>query len=134
MPAFLSERRHLCIFAQVIKELIYKKRALHLLAFLLSIALLWLTISLPFVYEAKKQLTEQTPSKEKNSNNPLAGATEEKAPSNPNAALNEEYLHNDGYDFSFTALQKDIAYLHMHEGTYIAFHAELHAPPPNRIS
>ncbi|WP_245645879.1 hypothetical protein [Niabella ginsenosidivorans] len=118
----------------MIKGITYKKAFLSILAFLFAVVLLWLTVSLPFVYEAKKQLTEKTTSKEKNANNSLAGTTEEKVPSNPNLTINEEYLHNDGYDFSITELQKDIAYLHLHEGTYIAFHAELHAPPPNTIS
>ncbi len=98
---------------------------------MLGIALLWLTVSLPFVYEAKLHQTEQSETKEKNQNNPLAGATEEKVPANPTLTITEEYLHHGAYDFSLAPFREGIAYLHAHEGTYIAFHAELHAPPPN---
>ncbi|SDB98700.1 hypothetical protein [Niabella drilacis] len=100
---------------------------------MLGVALLWLTVSLPFVYEAKIRLAERTETRSKDRSNPLAGATEEKVPSNPTITITEEYLHHGMYDFSLTRLQKDNAYLHAHEGTYIAFHAELHAPPPNTM-
>lgn len=103
-------------------------------ALVLTIALCWLTISLPFVYEAKQQLSEQSSTKKANQTNPLAGTTEEKVPTNPSVNINEEYLHGADYDFSLGEFQADIAYLHAHEGTYIAFHAELHAPPPNQFS
>jgi len=115
----------------MISGLLYNKTISKALAVMLGIALLWLTVSLPFVYEAKLHLAEQTEVKGKNQSNPLAGTTEEKVPGNPTVTITEEYLHHGAYDFSLTEFQKDIAYLHAHEGTYIAFHAELHAPPPN---
>lgn len=98
---------------------------------MLSIVLLWLTVSLPFVYEARLLLTERTETSGKDQSNPLAGATEEKTPSNPTITITEEYLHQGACDLSLTGLQKNCAYLHAHEATYIAFHPELHAPPPN---
>ncbi|MBZ4188151.1 hypothetical protein [Niabella beijingensis] len=112
---------------------LYNKTTSGVLAVLLGMVLLWLTVSLPFVYEAKQQLTEQSETKSKNQNNPMAGATEEKVPNNPTVSITEEYLHHGTYDFSVTEFLKDIAYLHAHEGTYIAFHGELHAPPPNTL-
>jgi len=111
--------------------LLYNRTISRVLAVMLGVALLWLTVSLPFVYEAKLRLTAQTETKSKDQSNPLAGATEEKVPTNPTITITEEYLHHGVYDFSMAEFQKDIAYLHAHEGTYIAFHAELHAPPPN---
>ncbi|MBO9618531.1 MAG: hypothetical protein J7539_05785 [Niabella sp.] len=110
---------------------IYKKTTLQLLAVLLVLTLSWLSVSLPFVYEVRKQLTQQTDSKEKTPSNPLSGSTDEKVPSNPNVNINEEYLHTGNYDFSIATTQQNTSYIHTHERLYIAFHPELHAPPPN---
>lgn len=103
------------------------------------IALIWLTISAPFVFENQKQLAKtsntasvQSPlaGSEEESGNPLgSNNTEEKAPKSLNT-FSEEYLH-DHYrsDYLFAlALQ-----YHKHEnaGIYIAYHGEPLVPPPN---
>src|SRR5262249_8621723 len=68
-------------------------------AIVMLVALVWLTISVPFVFSAQQQLKKieqqanadqsKTNSEE---NNPFASTTEEKAPGNIN--LSEEYLHH----------------------------------------
>ncbi|HEX7903040.1 MAG TPA: hypothetical protein VF487_04095 [Chitinophagaceae bacterium] len=106
-------------------------------AVFLILALLWLTVSIPFVYE--NQLKHAQQDKIENSSTPLTGddeetsnpfgnTTEEKAPST--STVSEEYLHDHHHtDYFFSiALQ-----YHKCEdaGTYIAFHGELLVPPPN---
>ncbi|AHF17569.1 hypothetical protein [Niabella soli] len=112
----------------------YKRTTLQLLAVLLVLTLAWLSVSLPFVYEARQQLTQQTDSKEKDRSNPLSGTTDEKVPSNPNVNINEEYLHAGNYDLSIASTLQNTNYIHTHESIYIAFHPELHAPPPNSLA
>ena len=99
-------------------------------------ALVWLTISAPFVYASQQQLTKQEQAANKNipqatneeeAANPFGNNTEEKAGNN---SFSEEYLH-DHYkaEYFFSIVLR----FHTHEnvGTYIAFHGELHVPPPN---
>lgn len=104
-----------------------------MLAVLLALVLSWLCVSLPFVYEARQQLAQQTDSKERLPSNPLSGTTDEKVPPSPNLTINEEYLHTGDYDFSIAPALQNANYMHTHESIYIAFHPELHAPPPNPI-
>jgi hypothetical protein len=98
-------------------------------------ALLWLTVSAPFVNAAAQQLDQiehsdtcQSPvSGEEEATPPLGNTTEEKAGS---TSLSEEYLH--GHDknehiFSSASLQ----HISEHADTYNAFHGELLVPPPN---
>ncbi len=106
-------------------------------AICMILALLWLTISAPFVFAAQQNLANYGQSagdtlppsaSEEESPSPLGNATEEKAPSS--SSFSEEYLHDhhtDDHSFSI-ALQ-----FHKCEnmGTYIAYHGELHVPPPN---
>jgi hypothetical protein len=106
-------------------------------AIFMILALTWLTISAPFVVasqqdQAKQDMVEKNTNlfsgNEEESANPFGNNTEEKAPGN--SSFSEEYLHdhhNAGHFFSI-ALQ-----YHKCEnaGTYIAFHGELHVPPPN---
>jgi hypothetical protein len=107
-------------------------------ALAMILALLWLTISAPFVNaaaQAQACLDNDTHSSiPANSNDeeaatPLGNATEEKAGNSTN--LSEEYLH--GHDkgehfFSIASLQHKCE----HADTYNAFHGELLVPPPNR--
>jgi hypothetical protein len=97
-------------------------------------ALLWLTVSVPFVYKAQQDQA-QSSAKEK-ADNPFAGSeeeaplgsTEEKAPGTN--TLSEEYLHDhhkQEYFFSVTAQYHKCE----NAGTYHAFHGELLVPPPN---
>jgi hypothetical protein len=108
-------------------------------AVLMIVALTWLTISAPFVFENQKQLakiskmsSDQSPlaGTEEESGNPLGNnTTEEKAPKSLNT-FSEEYLHDhyrSNHLFSI-ALQY---YKHENAGIYIAYHGEPLVPPPN---
>ena len=108
----------------------------HCSALGLIIALLWLTVSAPFVFNtkqdpAKQQTTGQTsPSSgcEEESSNPL-GSSEEKSSVANN--LSEEYLHNQ--ERTATSISGILAYHPpADDGTYIAYHGELLVPPPDQ--
>lgn len=91
---------------------------------LMIAALLWLTISTPFVYGASqvnKPITEQCEDA-----NPFANTTEEKNESSGNAS---EYLHDTlNQEHSFTEIAQ---YFKCHPtDTYLAFHPESFSPPP----
>ena len=105
-------------------------------ALLMILALLWLTVSLPFTYASQQELAKDSiekkhsafPSSEEESCNPFSG-TEEKAPTS-GSQVSEEYLHdNHKSEYLFTI----VSTFHKLEnaGTYIAFHGELLVPPPN---
>jgi len=98
-------------------------------------ALLWLTISLPFVYQAQQKLALHGhthtndfpfPGSDEESN-PLTSTTEEKTPAG--TSFSEEYLHH-------TAEQAHpwISILKHHRdfqsAEYVAYHGELLSPPP----
>lgn len=99
-------------------------------------SLIWLTMSLPFVYEAQQQLSKEkiaassaAPSDKQDANNPFANTTEEKAPTNVNP-IAEEYLHHT----DFSSYYFPIHISHNKSGdvaTYTAFHGELLSPPPD---
>jgi len=101
-------------------------------------ALLWLTISAPFVYAGQRQLAqhEKTTSipvpladNEEDSSNPFGNTTEEKAPSGSNS-FSEEYIHDHHkQDHFFSVILR--YYKSENAGTYIAFHGELDVPPPD---
>ena len=103
------------------------------------LALLWLTISTPFVFEGQQQMAKQSKMADINSplsgteeeaGNPLSNTNEEK---NPNSSsFSEEYLHNHHQDDHFLL---SILQFHkcMDADTYIAFHGELLVPPPNAV-
>lgn len=102
------------------------------------VTLLWLTMSIPFVYRAQQELLKEkiatshhhAPDNDESSGNPLANTTEEKC-SNSFNSLSEEYLHHHiEEDFSCSLINTN-DYHHGHEDTYIAFHGELLCPPPN---
>lgn len=102
-------------------------------------ALLWLTISLPFVYAGqqkieKLQQTENTGSplagNEEESSNPFGNGnpTEEKVPGNN--SFSEEYLHDHHKEDGLLTLARQ--YRSCEDArNYIAFHGELLVPPPN---
>ena len=113
---------------------------LHLVsAVLMIVALAWLTVSIPFVFESQKQLAEiskmssdQSPlaGSEEESGNPFGNnSTEEKAPKSLNT-FSEEYLHDHYRSDHLFALALQY---HKHEnaGIYIAYHGEPLVPPPN---
>ncbi|MFN8289041.1 MAG: hypothetical protein U0U70_02170 [Chitinophagaceae bacterium] len=101
----------------------------------LVLALLWLTISTPFVFavqqkQAKADKIENTRSSDADddTSNPLGNNTEEKAPSG--TSLSEEFLHHPVDHLHFFAETIQHAG-HQNDGTYNAFHGELLVPPPN---
>ncbi len=102
------------------------------------VTLLWLTMSIPFVFKAQQQILKEkaaaahhpAANNDKTSDNPLTNTTEEKC-SNSSNTLSEEYLH-DRVEEGFAVSAKNISdYHHGHEDTYIAFHGEMLWPPPN---
>ena len=101
------------------------------------LALLWLTISAPFVYACQQELAKQSKTEqsqapltgnEEETANPFGNNTEEKAPSS--SSFSEEYLHDQHHDAHFLLLT--LSY-HKCESasTYVAYHGELLVPPPN---
>jgi len=105
-------------------------------AVFMIVALLWLTISAPFVFASQQELAKQhqmadnqspVPGGEEESN-PFGNSTEEKAPSSN--AFSEEFLHDHHITHYFMSASSTY-----HKGenadTYIAFHGELLVPPPN---
>lgn len=105
-------------------------------AVFMIVALLWLTVSAPFVLSAQQQLvkqgqsqTSQSPANDADDDtNPFGNNTEEKAPSS--SSFSEEFLHdNHSTDHFFSIILR----FHSCEkaDTYEAFHGELLVPPPN---
>ena len=101
------------------------------------LALLWLTISIPFVYASQQELAKESKSiskssplssNEEESSNPFSNSTEEKTPSS--SSLTEEFLHDHHVADLFFSVNK-VFYACEDAGTYIAFHGELLVPPPN---
>ncbi|OLY93941.1 hypothetical protein SAMN05444008_1112 [Cnuella takakiae] len=101
-------------------------------AILMLLALLWLSVSTPFVYAAQQKLAaiEKGISSADDETNPLAGTNEEKSESGVYAL--SEYLHE-------TMLAGNVAtclvkYEKCHPSNlYFAYHPELHSPPPNSL-
>lgn len=101
----------------------------------MMLALAWLTVSLPFVYEAqqvtdnyKSAAKQDLPDTEEDAN-PFANTTEEKTPNSANS-LSEEYLHDTHSSENYIAVPST-EYKVEHASTYIAFHGELISPPPD---
>lgn len=113
----------------------------HLLsAVFMILALLWLTISIPFVYAGQQEFATQD-RMENNSGSPLSGNEEEAAnpfsntteEKSPNSSVSEEYLHDHhktDYFFSIISQYRKCE----NAGTYVAYHGELLVPPPNAVS
>ena len=90
-------------------------------------ALLWLTVSLPYVYKAQQIQKQISKEKSTDDNNPLSNTVEEKNESGVNT-LNE-YLHET------TVLQQPVLILPSGfkcnpTDLYFAYHPELLSPPP----
>lgn len=101
------------------------------------VALLWLTVSTPFVYAAQQQLekyakitnhaTEDVPDSE---DTPMGSTTEEKTETGINNL--SEYLHTiDELSQLDPLSQKHNC--HHDVAVYVAFHGETLCPPPNFI-
>jgi len=108
-------------------------------AIMMIVALTWLTISAPFVFEQQQKIAKQNSSSctslpitgnEEEAANPFSGSTEEKAPKSLNT-FSEEYLHDHHQsEYLFSIASK----FHKCDdaGTYVAYHGELLVPPPNK--
>lgn len=107
-------------------------------AILMMLAILWLSLSTPFVYASQQEFARQMAAADKGSpltgneegTNPFGNSTEEKAPCS--TSFSEEYLHtNQKADYLFSIILR--YYNSQNAGTYIAFHGELIVPPPNAV-
>ena len=100
-------------------------------AVVMILALLWLTVSTPFVYAAdklaKQEVQKQTGQCQEEDTNPFSNTTEEKNESGVNNL--SEYLHDvhllERISVTLTKYYK----CHLSD-TYYAFHPDLHLPPP----
>ena len=106
---------------------------------LMILALLWLTICLPIVNDAREQIAKQTastvplddnPVENCEDSNPLSNSVEEK--SSGNSSILEEYLHHALEDLAPDDPELSHIDLHSYD-TYIAFHGELLSPPPESL-
>lgn len=125
LQLFMNRRRKIFTTAQLVSAIV------------MILALVWLTVSAPFVYAAQQELAKQQKTEkaaspfagtEEESSNPFGNNAEEKAPNT--ASISEEYIHNSHrIYFSFSIATQ----YHKCENsdTYIAFHGELLVPPPN---
>jgi hypothetical protein len=102
----------------------------------MMLCLLWLTVSLPFVFAGQQEIARQyhvdndspLTGNEEESANPFGNSTEEKTPSSN--SLSEEYLHDHHKDDGLLAITRQ--YRTCEDASdYIAFHGELLVPPPN---
>jgi hypothetical protein len=111
------------------------------IAVFLILTLVWLTGSTPFVMAAQQDLAKQQKGISidipVNDDCPDDGGTdtdsdgnniEEKAPGGINIA--EEFLHEHAAENYLTSASS-ASYPIENSDTYIAFHGDLHAPPPN---
>ncbi len=114
---------------------IYTK-AQRLSSLLMMLTLLWLTVSVSFVFSSQQvSKQEQVAStslpaaNEEESANPFGNNTEEKNPGS--TSFSEEYLHNSEDDSHSVSLAA--AFGNGENATlYVAFHGELLVPPPNQ--
>ena len=107
-------------------------------ALCMVLALLWLTISAPFVVAGQKLMAKYektcthdfgTAGDNEGVANPFGNNTEEKSPSS--SSFSEEYLHDHHKpDHIFSIISP--YHNSMNTDTYVAFHGELLVPPPNR--
>jgi hypothetical protein len=108
-------------------------------AIFMVLALLWLTISAPFVFSAQREIIKQSKTADANipmggteeeSTNPFGNNTEEKA--SANNTFSEEYLHDHHLiDHFFSSIMR--YHKCVDADTYVAFHGELLVPPPNYV-
>jgi hypothetical protein len=106
-------------------------------AILMVFALLWLTVSTPFVFASQQKTAENhkmanadndIPLNEEESN-PFGNSTEEKAPTG--VSLSEEYLH-DHHSSNYYFILASQFHKFEDAGIYVAFHGEMLVPPPNQ--
>jgi hypothetical protein len=110
---------------------------LQLAAVLMTTALLWLTVSAPFVNSHQQKIAKQVKratacsanaGSEEEAANPFGNNTEEKVPDSNSLS---EYLHDHARADHFAC--QISRYCNVEKaGIYIAFHGEILAPPPNK--
>ena len=103
----------------------------HMLSSLLMLlALAWLTISIPFVYEhqkAQKEISKQESKSCEDNSNPLSNSNEEKTEAGVNTL--SEYLHET--HITTQPISTIDKYYKCHSADlYFAYHPELISPPP----
>ncbi len=106
-------------------------------AIFMILALLWLTVSTPFVFASQQEQASQdktanagTPlnGNEEEAANPFGNTTEEKAPSS--TTFSEEFLHD--HHKAYYVFSTISQYQKCEDAdTYVAYHGELLVPPPN---
>jgi len=106
-------------------------------AVFMILALLWLTISTPFVFACQQELAKQgkvssskaadTPSEEEAAKT-VNNTTEEKVPSGN--SFSEEYLH-EPHATHYLIFKIQQHHTGENADDYIAYHGELLVPPPN---
>jgi hypothetical protein len=144
MTLFLYEgfgrERLMCYFAsRLMKKVPEPYNFLHRVsAILMIVALCWLTVSAPFVFENQQKIAKQNCeapveiplAATEEEANPFSGSTEEKAPKTLNT-FSEEYLHDHHHSEYLLSITSQF-----HKGadaaTYVAYHGELLVPPPNQ--
>ena len=105
----------------------------------MMLALLWLTISAPFLLASQQEFASHqlynmdengssVPGADDECTNPFGNNTEEKAPSG--SSFSEEWLHDNHKPGNLLAIASQY-HKGEDDGTYIAFHGELLVPPPN---
>ena len=100
------------------------------------LALLWLTVSIPYVFNAQKQLLSQekqqpvpvNSQQEEVAADPVASTTEEKTPGTGNTL--SEFLHEIEL-LKHPSRNLTRYFMYIRSSLYIAFHGELLVPPPN---
>jgi hypothetical protein len=100
---------------------------------LMLLALAWLTVSLPFVYNSQRAQKEhaqeiKAPQQEEENTNPLANTTEEKTENGVNTL--SEYLH-EIQTAELTSSFIATTYKYHSADLYVAFHPEYICPPPD---
>ena len=91
------------------------------------VALLWLTVSTPYVNAAPEVKKEMGKKSGMDDNNPFSNTTEEKNESSVNTL--SEYLHDSSQDVPIPVTITKYYKCHP-SNLYFAFHPELISPPP----
>lgn len=105
---------------------------------MMVLALLWLTVSTPFVFQAQKDLAQQKMTAfepvdspgENEESNPFGNTTEEKIETGFNSI--SEYLHHID-ELSHLAASSHKHNFSLEFAVYVAFHGEMLCPPPNAV-
>ena len=95
------------------------------------LTLTWLTVSLPFVTNAKdtlKRYGTESQQQTKGTEDPFANSTEEKT--STNVSVSEEYLHEQHTPEHYL-IEASREYMTEHASLYISFYGKLISPPPD---